>query len=343
MSIWNIWWLLHLLLLDVNSLNVSPCWSSSKIWIFKQDINKSTLSFLSEQFQVKEIINEEEAQFLKTLTRGHRLLQRTIDKLGTSTTVLPGEKRWESGHSQVPGGKHRQIGHNQVPGEKHWQSGHSQVPGEKHCQSGYNQVPGENHWQSGHVHQSCQVRTIDRAGTSTTVLPGENHWQNGHTHHYLARWEPLIEWACPPLSCQVRSIDRVGTVRCQVRSIDKLGTSTTIVPHEKHWHNGHNQVPGENRWQTGHIHHCLARWEPLEEWACPTLSCQVRSMHKLGTSTTVLSSEEHWQCGHATTVLPGEKHWQTGYVHCYLVWLEQFTNWAHPPLSVLVGHYLVSI
>ena len=181
MSIWNIWWLLHLLLLDVNSLNVSPCWSSSKIWIFKQDINKSTLSFLSEQFQVKEIINEEEAQFLKTLTRGHRLLQRTIDKLGTSTTVLPGEKRWESGHSQVPGGKHRQIGHNQVPGEKHWQSGHSQVPGEKHCQSGYNQVPGENHWQSGHV------------------------------HHCLARWEPLTEQARPPLSYQVRTIDKMGT------------------------------------------------------------------------------------------------------------------------------------
>ena len=89
------------------------------------------------------------------------------------------------------------------------------------------------------------------------------------------------------------------------------------------------QVAAENHWQTGHIHH----WEPLKKWACPPLSCQVRSIHKLGTSTTVLSSEEHWQSGHATTVLPGEKHWRTGYVHCRLAWLEQFTNWAHPPLS----------
>ncbi|KAK7497635.1 hypothetical protein BaRGS_00011030 [Batillaria attramentaria] len=42
---------------------------------------------------VKEIINEEEAQFLKTLSRGHRLLERNINKLGTST-VLPGDVAW---------------------------------------------------------------------------------------------------------------------------------------------------------------------------------------------------------------------------------------------------------
>lgn len=42
---------------------------------------------------VKEIINEEEAQFLKTLNRGRNLLQRTINKLGDST-VLPGDVAW---------------------------------------------------------------------------------------------------------------------------------------------------------------------------------------------------------------------------------------------------------
>ncbi|KAK7478207.1 hypothetical protein BaRGS_00030568 [Batillaria attramentaria] len=42
---------------------------------------------------VKEIINEEEAQFLKTLSRGHRLLERNINKLGTST-LLPGDVAW---------------------------------------------------------------------------------------------------------------------------------------------------------------------------------------------------------------------------------------------------------
>lgn len=40
--------------------------------------------------QIKDIINEEEAQFLKTLNRGRRLLERTINKLG-DTNVLPGE------------------------------------------------------------------------------------------------------------------------------------------------------------------------------------------------------------------------------------------------------------
>lgn len=42
---------------------------------------------------VKEIINEEEAQFLKTLTRGHKLLERNINKLGGSR-VLPGDVAW---------------------------------------------------------------------------------------------------------------------------------------------------------------------------------------------------------------------------------------------------------
>ena len=39
---------------------------------------------------MKEIINEEEQQFLKTLTRGRRLLERTIGKLG-DTNSLPGK------------------------------------------------------------------------------------------------------------------------------------------------------------------------------------------------------------------------------------------------------------
>ncbi|XP_047480705.1 alanine--tRNA ligase, cytoplasmic-like isoform X1 [Penaeus chinensis] len=42
---------------------------------------------------VKDVINEEELQFLKTLDRGHKLLKRTIDKLGGST-VVPGDVAW---------------------------------------------------------------------------------------------------------------------------------------------------------------------------------------------------------------------------------------------------------
>lgn len=39
---------------------------------------------------VKDIINEEEAQFLKTLSRGRRILDRKIQSLGDSKTI-PGK------------------------------------------------------------------------------------------------------------------------------------------------------------------------------------------------------------------------------------------------------------
>lgn len=43
---------------------------------------------------VKEVINEEEAQFLKTLTRGQKLLEKTIGKLGEGSKIFPGEVAW---------------------------------------------------------------------------------------------------------------------------------------------------------------------------------------------------------------------------------------------------------
>ena len=39
---------------------------------------------------VKDIINEEEVQFLKTLSRGRRLLERQIAKMSTDDKVVPG-------------------------------------------------------------------------------------------------------------------------------------------------------------------------------------------------------------------------------------------------------------
>jgi len=42
---------------------------------------------------VMDIINEEETQFLKTLSRGKKLLERTVAKLGNKT-VLPGDVAW---------------------------------------------------------------------------------------------------------------------------------------------------------------------------------------------------------------------------------------------------------
>lgn len=42
---------------------------------------------------IKDVINEEEAQFLKTLERGHKLLERTIGKLGGARNI-PGDVAW---------------------------------------------------------------------------------------------------------------------------------------------------------------------------------------------------------------------------------------------------------
>lgn len=43
---------------------------------------------------VKEVINEEEEQFLKTLTRGQKLLEKTISKLENGAKVFPGDIAW---------------------------------------------------------------------------------------------------------------------------------------------------------------------------------------------------------------------------------------------------------
>lgn len=43
---------------------------------------------------IKEVINEEESQFLKTLTRGQKLLEKTIIKLGEGSKIFPGEVAW---------------------------------------------------------------------------------------------------------------------------------------------------------------------------------------------------------------------------------------------------------
>jgi len=39
-------------------------------------------------------VNEEEAQFLKTLSRGRNLLNRTIAKLESRTDIVPGDVAW---------------------------------------------------------------------------------------------------------------------------------------------------------------------------------------------------------------------------------------------------------
>jgi len=63
---------------------------------------KTVVSLLGDTFPevtkdpqaVMDIINEEETQFLKTLSRGQKLLDRTINKLGADVKLLPGDVAW---------------------------------------------------------------------------------------------------------------------------------------------------------------------------------------------------------------------------------------------------------
>lgn len=51
------------------------------------------LWFINNDFeQVKDVINEEETQFLKTLARGRKLFDRTVSKL--TDKLIPGDVAW---------------------------------------------------------------------------------------------------------------------------------------------------------------------------------------------------------------------------------------------------------
>lgn len=49
---------------------------------------------LKDPHTIKDIINEEETQFLKTLNHGRKMLERTVAKLPNDAAVLPGEVAW---------------------------------------------------------------------------------------------------------------------------------------------------------------------------------------------------------------------------------------------------------
>jgi len=76
------------------NLNAKPGFFSSLVDIvcdllgdFFPELNKDPQA-------IKDIIDEEEAQFLKTLTRGRRLLNGTIAKMSDGSKVLPGDIAW---------------------------------------------------------------------------------------------------------------------------------------------------------------------------------------------------------------------------------------------------------
>jgi len=71
-------------------LNAKPGFFSSLVDTVVGLLGETFPEVTRDPESVKQIIDEEETQFLKTLTRGRSLLNRTVEKLGAGTTVLPG-------------------------------------------------------------------------------------------------------------------------------------------------------------------------------------------------------------------------------------------------------------
>lgn len=76
------------------NLNARPGFFSGLVDTVCQSLGDFFPELLKDPQAVKDVIDEEEAQFLKTLTRGRKLLDRTIAKLPSGTKILPGDIAW---------------------------------------------------------------------------------------------------------------------------------------------------------------------------------------------------------------------------------------------------------
>lgn len=76
------------------NLNAKPGFFSSLVDIVCELLGDFFPELNKDPQAIKDVIDEEEIQFLKTLSRGRRLLDRTIAKLGSGTKVLPGDIAW---------------------------------------------------------------------------------------------------------------------------------------------------------------------------------------------------------------------------------------------------------
>uniref|UniRef100_T1J525 Alanine--tRNA ligase n=1 Tax=Strigamia maritima TaxID=126957 RepID=T1J525_STRMM len=75
-------------------LNAKPGLFSSLVDVVVENLGSTFPEITKDPELVKEIINEEENQFLKTLTRGHILIERTMAKMPAGINVFPGDLAW---------------------------------------------------------------------------------------------------------------------------------------------------------------------------------------------------------------------------------------------------------
>ncbi|CAF0783313.1 unnamed protein product [Brachionus calyciflorus] len=79
---------------SIKKLNAKPGFLADLVDVVVQLLGDAFPEVRKDPQFVKDVINEEETQFLKTLTRGQKLLEKTISKLDKNEKVFPGDVAW---------------------------------------------------------------------------------------------------------------------------------------------------------------------------------------------------------------------------------------------------------
>ena len=78
----------------IKKLNAKPTFFADLVDVVVDLLGDAFPEVRKDPQYVKDVINEEETQFLKTLTRGQKLLEKTISKLDQNEKVFPGDIAW---------------------------------------------------------------------------------------------------------------------------------------------------------------------------------------------------------------------------------------------------------
>ena len=78
----------------IKKLNAKPNFFAELVDVVVELLGDAFPELKKDPQFVKDVINEEENQFVKTLTRGQKLLEKTISKLDSNVKVFPGEIAW---------------------------------------------------------------------------------------------------------------------------------------------------------------------------------------------------------------------------------------------------------
>lgn len=78
----------------IKKLNAKPNFLANLVDVVIELLGEAFPEVRKDPQFVKDVINEEEAQFLRTLTRGQKLLEKTICKLSETSRIFPGEVAW---------------------------------------------------------------------------------------------------------------------------------------------------------------------------------------------------------------------------------------------------------